>query len=173
MYRFVFPAANSLFGCVDDGVTLGGGGGGTRQQQQQSASSLFPYEIKSSCGGARLNAVSCPSNPDLVAYVCGGDVWVTHVVTGQEERLTFSSRCGNIADGSSGGDVPPSEDPLSAGLPSYVMQEEFNRFTGFFWRPVHDPETSTYTILVFIHSFMRLDKTSRKLTSCSLPVRGS
>ena len=93
--RFVFPAANSLFGCVDDGVTVGGGG--TRQQQQQQTaapanSSLFPYEIKSTCGGARLNAVSCPSNPDLVAYVCGGDVWVTHVVTGQEERVTFSSR---------------------------------------------------------------------------------
>ena len=95
--RFVFPATNSLFGCVDDGVTIGGGGaGGTRQQQQQSGapanSSLFPYEIKSTCGGARLNSVSCPSNPDLVAYVCGGDVWVTHVVTGQEERVTFSSR---------------------------------------------------------------------------------
>ena len=43
--------------------------------------------------------------------------------------------------------MPPSEDPLSAGLPSYVMQEEFNRFTGFFWRPVHDSDTSTYTIL--------------------------
>ena len=88
--RFVFPAANSLFGCVDDGV------GGTRHHQQAAAatanSSLFPYEIKSTCSGARLNAVSCPNNPDLVAYVCGGDVWVTHVVTGQEERLTFSSR---------------------------------------------------------------------------------
>ena len=87
----MFPAANSLFGCVDDGVTIGGGG--TRLPHQQTAvpanSSLFPYEIKSTCGGARLNAVSCPSNPDLVAYACGGDVWVTHVVTGQEERVTF------------------------------------------------------------------------------------
>ena len=124
----MFPAANSLFGCVDDGVAVGGGG--TRQQQQTAAvtanSSLFPYEIKSTCssGGARLNSVSCPSNPDLVAYCCSGDVWVTNVVTGQEERLTFSSRCNPhaMADGGGVEVPPPSEDPLSAGLPSYVMQ---------------------------------------------------
>ena len=30
-----------------------------------------------------------------------------------------------------------------------ALQEEFNRFTGFFWRPVHDSSdtTSTYTLL--------------------------
>ena len=141
----MFPAANSLFGCVDDGVAVSG----ARQQQQAAVtanSSLFPYEIKSACGAARLNAVSCPSNPDLVAFVCNGDVWVTNAVTGQEERLTYSSRCGGSGAGVDM--IPPAEDPLSSGLPSYVMQEEFNRFTGFFWRPVHDAETSTYTILV-------------------------
>lgn len=26
-------------------------------------------------------------------------------------------------------------DPLSAGIPSYVMQEEFNRYQGFWWQP--------------------------------------
>lgn len=27
-------------------------------------------------------------------------------------------------------------DPKSAGLPSYVMQEEFSRYQGFWWQPV-------------------------------------
>ena len=32
-------------------------------------------------------------------------------------------------------------DPVSAGLPSFVVQEEFDRYTGYWWQPavVHDP----------------------------------
>jgi hypothetical protein len=45
--------------------------------------------------------------------VNSGDLWVTHLETRQEERLTF---CHNAsAEG-------VAEDPVSAGLPSYVMQ---------------------------------------------------
>ena len=141
--KFVFPAANSVFGCVDDGA---GAGGGPRGGGGSTTGSLFPYELKSSCGGARLNAVPCPSNPDLVAYVGSGDIWVTNVVTGQEERLTFSQkglRAGNAS--APGCDAGLSDDPVTSGLPSYVMQEEFNRYRGLFWRPRHDGRT--YTIL--------------------------
>lgn len=28
-----------------------------------------------------------------------------------------------------------SDNPLSAGVPSYVMQEEFSRYQGFWWQP--------------------------------------
>ena len=28
-----------------------------------------------------------------------------------------------------------SEDPLSAGVPSFVVQEEFDRYTGYWWQP--------------------------------------
>lgn len=28
-----------------------------------------------------------------------------------------------------------SDDPLAAGVPSYVMQEEFNRYHGYWWQP--------------------------------------
>jgi dipeptidyl-peptidase 9 len=31
-------------------------------------------------------------------------------------------------------------DPLSAGMPSYVMQEEFNRYQGFWWQPDCEPD---------------------------------
>ena len=27
------------------------------------------------------------------------------------------------------------EDPLSAGVPSFVVQEEFDRYTGYWWQP--------------------------------------
>ena len=54
------------------------------------------------------------------------DIWVTHLASRAEQRLTF---CHNAAAGG------VAEDPLSAGLPCYVMQEEFNRFTGFWWQP--------------------------------------
>ena len=28
------------------------------------------------------------------------------------------------------------DDPLAAGIPSYVMQEEFSRYQGYWWQPV-------------------------------------
>ena len=33
------------------------------------------------------------------------------------------------------------DDPVSAGLPSFVVQEEFDRYTGFWWQPTftHEP----------------------------------
>lgn len=65
--KFIFPAASSLFGCVDHGAKHG---------------PLFPYEIRSQCSGARLNSAMCPCNPDLVAFVCNGDIWVSNVKTG-------------------------------------------------------------------------------------------
>jgi len=32
--------------------------------------------------GAKLNPQICPSNPDLVAYVCNSDIWLSHTLTG-------------------------------------------------------------------------------------------
>lgn len=75
--------------------------------------------------GAKLNPQICPSNSDLVAYVCNSDIWVTMTLTGSTQRLTHVHK----------GDRSIAEDPLSAGIPSYVMQEEFNRFQGFWWQP--------------------------------------
>ena len=38
---------------------------------------------------------------------------------------------------------------LSAGLPSYIMQEEFNRYTGFWWCPVLDQYDPNYTYILY------------------------
>jgi len=46
-------------------------------------------------------------------------------LTGGTLRLTFAHKGGrSLAD-----------DPLSAGIPSYVMQEEFSRYQGYWWQP--------------------------------------
>ena len=56
-----------------------------------------------------------------------------------ETRLTY---CHNLSA------VGVADDPLSAGLPSYVMQEEFNRFAGFWWQPdTRHSRENVYTLL--------------------------
>uniref|UniRef100_A0A182W2T4 Dipeptidylpeptidase IV N-terminal domain-containing protein n=1 Tax=Anopheles minimus TaxID=112268 RepID=A0A182W2T4_9DIPT len=67
----------------------------------------------------------CPQNSDLVAFVCNGDIWVVHTHSGHSERLTYAHD----------GRRSFAEDPLTAGVPSYVMQEEFSRYQGFWWQP--------------------------------------
>ncbi|XP_034233553.1 dipeptidyl peptidase 9 isoform X2 [Thrips palmi] len=107
--KIIFPLASNLFQCVDTGF---------------SSSSLYPTEIRMNLPGAKLNPQICPSNPDLVAFINNQDIYVTHTITGNTQRLTFAHKnTGNIGD-----------DPLSAGIPSYVIQEEFCRFQGFWWQ---------------------------------------
>ncbi|XP_063221671.1 dipeptidyl peptidase 9 [Bacillus rossius redtenbacheri] len=108
--KLVFPAASSLFQCLDTGFSNG---------------PLFPAELRMNSSGAKLNPQICPSNPDLIAYVCNNDIWVTHTLTGISLRVTFAHKgLENLVD-----------DPLSAGIPSYVMQEEFSRYQGYWWQP--------------------------------------
>lgn len=88
---------------------------------------LFPTELRT-CQNQDWSPIDpkiCPQNSDLVAYVCGNDIYVNHSISGHGERLTHahSSQPGIILN------------PLSAGVPSYVMQEEFNRYQGFWWQP--------------------------------------
>ena len=50
----------------------------------------IPVEIKrKDCKATRIDAKLCPLNPDLVAYVADKDLWVSHVPTGNDYRLTF------------------------------------------------------------------------------------
>lgn len=123
--RIIFPAGGSLYYCVDNASSHG---------------SVVPFEIQTKTVGARLNATMCPHNPDLVAFVNNGDLWLVNLETRQEERLTYCHNSG--AEG-------VSEDPLSAGLPSYVMQEEFSRYFGFWWRPetASTKQNRSYSIL--------------------------
>ncbi|RZF42855.1 hypothetical protein LSTR_LSTR003679 [Laodelphax striatellus] len=109
--KLVFPAASTLFQCVDTSHMSG---------------PMFPAELRTNSNGPKMSPEICPTNPDLVAYVCNADIWVTHTISGSTERLTYAHKGGrNLAD-----------DPLTAGVPSYVIQEEFSRYEGYWWQPV-------------------------------------
>lgn len=68
----------------------------------------------------KLNATICPNMPDLVAYSADNDLWVCDLITGCELRLT-NTDYKNTA--------------IMAARASFVMQEEFSRFSAFWWRP--------------------------------------
>jgi dipeptidyl-peptidase 9 len=74
----------------------------------------------------------CPHNPDLLAFVSEGNLYVTSVKSCQEVRLT------DVTDSC-----------VTAGLPPYVIQEEFRRYSGFWWQPHKADQTGTvqYSIL--------------------------
>ena len=125
--NFIFPAAGTLFAAIDqlnDHPRVFS----VASSSNSGSNLLLPYEIKTGNeGGARLNPALCPTNPDLLAYIYTGNIWVTVISTGQEVQLTFCHQgLGSLID-----------DPIMAGLPSYVTQEEFSRFVGLRRNP-HD-----------------------------------
>ncbi|XP_031621531.1 dipeptidyl peptidase 9 isoform X2 [Contarinia nasturtii] len=109
--RMIFPASSSLFQCLDTGY---------------NSSPLYPSELVQLRGA--LDPQICPDNSEVVAYISSGDIWVINMVSGHNIRLT------NAHDENKSF----SDNPLSAGVPSYVMQEEFSRYQGFWWQPNSD-----------------------------------
>lgn len=108
--KLVFPAASSLYQCIDTGFMAG---------------PLFPSEIRMSTSGAKLCPQICPWNNALIAHTCSGDLYLSHSITGSSVRLTHARKGGKSLV----------NDPLTAGTPSYVMQEEFTRYIGYWWQP--------------------------------------
>lgn len=82
----------------------------------------LPVKLPSKKASSKINTTICPSNPDLIAYVSGGDLCVLNIRSGVELQLTDHKR-----------DAPGRT--LSYGLPCYIVQEEFNRYVGFWWQP--------------------------------------
>lgn len=61
----------------------------------------------------------------FITAIAGYSQGVFCVAAGSTQRLTYAHKGGrSLAD-----------DPLTAGIPSYVMQEEFNRYQGYWWQP--------------------------------------
>lgn len=88
-------------------------------------------EITTKRKGA-LDIKTCPSNNDLVSYIISDNLYVQNLRNEVEHQLTLSV------------------DPLKSGVPSYAVQEEFNRYTGYWWQPKSDknPDGSiTYRIV--------------------------
>uniref|UniRef100_A0A8C2KYC2 dipeptidyl-peptidase IV n=1 Tax=Cyprinus carpio TaxID=7962 RepID=A0A8C2KYC2_CYPCA len=110
---FLFQASNSLFYCRD------GGHNGFQ------AAPMKPVEIKTQCSGIRMDPKISPGDPSFIAFINNNDLWVTNIETGEERRLTFCHKGLNNVK----------EDPKSAGVATFVIQEEFDRFTGYWWSP--------------------------------------
>ncbi|BFF88851.1 dipeptidyl peptidase 9 [Drosophila madeirensis] len=111
--KLVFPCFNDLYQCLDTGYNSG---------------LLFPTQLRTCPQWTALDPQICPQNSDMIAYISDCDLFVTHTLSGHEKRLTYTS---------SGRHSYP-DDALSAGVPSYVMQEEFSRYQGFWWQPHSD-----------------------------------
>ncbi|XP_024861105.1 dipeptidyl peptidase 9 isoform X2 [Kryptolebias marmoratus] len=111
---FLFQANSSLYYCRDGG------------NNTFNTSPMKPAEIKSQNSGTRMDPKVCPGDPDFIGFINNNDIWMTNIKTGEERRLTF---CHKGADN-------PRDDPKSAGVATFVTQEEFDRFTGYWWSPV-------------------------------------
>uniref|UniRef100_A0A8C1UF21 dipeptidyl-peptidase IV n=1 Tax=Cyprinus carpio TaxID=7962 RepID=A0A8C1UF21_CYPCA len=110
---FLFQASNSLFYCRDGG------------HNGFIAAPMKPVEIKTQCSGIRMDPKISPGDPSFIAFINNNDLWVTNIETAEERRLTFCHKGLNNVK----------EDPKSAGVATFVIQEEFDRFTGYWWSP--------------------------------------
>lgn len=70
----------------------------------------------------------CPLNSDLISYVLGDNLYVQNVKSKTEIKLTNTS------------------DPVKSGVPSYAVQEEFNRYTGYWWQPTRQVDEAKNTV---------------------------
>ncbi|XP_045123047.1 dipeptidyl peptidase 8-like isoform X1 [Portunus trituberculatus] len=105
----VFPASSTIFQCV---------------HPERPNGPVSPRELPS-CQVC-LSPQICPANPSLIAFAARYDIYLYNTKTGEEKRVT------HVHSGSGRLEY----DPKSAGMPSYVMQEEFSRYQGFWWQPV-------------------------------------
>ena len=112
----IFPASGSLFQTSTNGTV------GFREIKTQFSRFVFIH-VKSQCCVVNfqeimlsysLNAVMSPSESNLIAFYAQSNIWLFNCGTNTETKLTNF----NEMDAKAG---------HSAGLPSYVMQEEFNR----------------------------------------------
>jgi dipeptidyl-peptidase 9 len=54
----------------------------------------------------------------LISYILNDNLWIQDLSSKKEVQLTKT------------------KDPIKSGVPSYAVQEEFNRYTGYWWQPV-------------------------------------
>uniref|UniRef100_A0A8C0EJH8 dipeptidyl-peptidase IV n=1 Tax=Bubo bubo TaxID=30461 RepID=A0A8C0EJH8_BUBBB len=132
---FLFQASNSLFHCRDGG------------KNGFMVSPMKPLEIKTQCTGPRMDPKICPADPAFFSFINNNDLWVANIETGEERRMTYCHKgLSNVLD-----------DPKSAGVATFVIQEEFDRFTGYWWCPTASTEGQSLVFpLLFLPFVERL-----------------
>lgn len=83
-----------------------------------------------------VNAKLCPTNPALMAFVRQSNLHLYHLPTKQEFKVS---------------DIAPEEVAagVSAGMASFLVQEDMDRYEGFWWRPasLKSEKPSSYSLL--------------------------
>ncbi|XP_026582161.1 dipeptidyl peptidase 8-like, partial [Pseudonaja textilis] len=83
----------------------------------------------------------CPADPNWIAFIHSNDIWISNLATKEEQRLTFVHKeHANVE-----------EDPKSAGVATFVLQEEFDRYTGYWWCPAAEPTVGGGKILRILY----------------------
>uniref|UniRef100_A0A8C5SWD7 dipeptidyl-peptidase IV n=1 Tax=Laticauda laticaudata TaxID=8630 RepID=A0A8C5SWD7_LATLA len=114
---FLFQAGSGIYHVKD------GGPNGFTQQPLQ------PNLVETSCPNIRMDPKICPADPNWIAFIHSNDIWISNLATKEEQRLTFVHKeHANVE-----------EDPKSAGVATFVLQEEFDRYTGYWWCPAAEP----------------------------------
>lgn len=102
----------------------------------------FPIKIDTNSKGT-LDIKTCPYNSNLISYIINGDIWVQDLTSKKEMRLTNSSN----------------EDNVTRGVPSYIIQEEFDRYTGYWWQPIQTNTSNKHVIICEVVDDNHVDKT--------------
>ena len=78
----------------------------------------------------RIDPKISPSDSNVIAFIHHNDLWVTNVPSNKEKQLSSTnSELLNVVD-----------DALSAGVPSFVVQEEFDCYSGYWWQPLTESD---------------------------------
>ncbi|XP_026528899.1 dipeptidyl peptidase 8 isoform X1 [Notechis scutatus] len=126
---FLFQAGSGIYHVKD------GGPNGFTQQPLQ------PNLVETSCPNIRMDPKICPADPNWIAFIHSNDIWISNLATKEEQRLTFVHKeHANVE-----------EDPKSAGIATFVLQEEFDRYTGYWWCPAAEPTVGGGKILRILY----------------------
>ena len=83
-----------------------------------------------------VNAKLCPTNPALMAFVRQSNLHLSHLPTKLEFKVS---------------DIAPEEVAagVSAGMASFLVQEDMDRYEGFWWRPtpLKNEKPNNYSLL--------------------------
>ncbi|KAG7468007.1 hypothetical protein MATL_G00138230 [Megalops atlanticus] len=125
---FLFQAGASIYTVRD-----GGSQGFTKQP-------LKPVKVNTSCPSIRMDPKLCPVDPAWFCFIHSCDIWIGNLESGEERRLTFTHK----------GLSNPELDPKSAGVATFLLQEEFDRYTGYWWCPAAvDAADGSRTLRIF------------------------
>ncbi|XP_070809902.1 dipeptidyl peptidase 8 isoform X2 [Pituophis catenifer annectens] len=126
---FLFQAGSGIYHVKD------GGPNGFTQQPLQ------PNLVETACPNIRMDPKICPADPNWIAFIHSNDIWISNLATKEERRLTFVHKeLANVE-----------EDPKSAGVATFVLQEEFDRYTGYWWCPLAEPTLGGGKILRILY----------------------